>query len=969
MKRWEGLEIEAEGSGISRPLSEQVNLLGGMLGRAVADRYGQETLDLVEELRTWCKAASQRDDEASGEATGAPNDQADGGATGELSDGAQGANGRRRAAERIAGLDLTTCVAVLRAFTTFFHLVNQAEKQEIVRVNRERARRAGSESGRPESIAEAVRDLAAAGVELEDAVGLLGRLDIQPTLTAHPTEARRRTVLGKQRRIAGLLSGLRRHDLTPAEEEGLLDGIYNEISLLLATDEIRPERPGVRDEVEQGLHFLTGPIWNGVARIHEDVRRALREHYRADPDVSAFLRYRSWIGSDQDGNPNVTADVTRWTFDRQRRAALVGHLAELEELRRELSVSDRQVEVSDALRRSLERDAAETRVPRPLQHAYRHEPYRLKVTFMMARLDHALEHGGRGEEDDVAPYDAARYLDDLLLMRDSLVATGFGHATRHGRLARCIVLARAFGFHLAALDVRQHSDRLEHAVDALLAMGGVEEAYASLDEPARLEVLRRELASPRPLLPPDHRLPAAVAGVLDTFRVIRDAAVREPDSVGAFIVSMTHTVSDILEPMLIAREVGLWSRRGGRVECPVDFVPLFETIEDLARAGERMEELFSDELYREQLAARGGMQEVMLGYSDSNKDGGYWMANWSLQRAQADLGAVCSRHGVELRLFHGRGGTVGRGGGRANRAILATPPAVHTGRIRFTEQGEVISFRYALDDLARRHLEQIVNAMIRTVSPATEPAPEPEPEDLDLMERIAQRSMAAYRQLIDHPDFWAWYTAVTPVEQISHLPIASRPVSRGAGDEVAFDDLRAIPWVFSWTQARYVVPGWFGLGAALTDAAAAPGEMDRLRRLYGSWPFFRAVVDNALREMARARLEIAAAYADLAESDGFHERIVADFRAARSALLGITGGDALLDDSPVIRKSIALRNPYTDVLNLLQIELLRRARRGEGAAEREGADGAGADGIEAEALRQGLFLSINGIAAAMQSTG
>jgi phosphoenolpyruvate carboxylase len=353
----------------------------------------------------------------------------------------------------------------------------------------------------------------------------------------------------------------------------------------------------------------------------------------------------------------------------------------------------------------------------------------------------------------------------------------------------------------------------------------------------------------------------------------------------------------------------------------------------------------------------------MLGYSDSNKDGGYWMANRALHRAQDALGRVCREHGVELRIFHGRGGTVGRGGGRANRAILAMPSAVHNGRIRFTEQGEVISFRYALPDIARRHLEQIVSAVIRTVVPAAEDSAAdgavPSERGMRLLDDLAARSMSAYRDLIDHDGFWDWYTRVTPIEHISRLPIASRPVARATSAKVAFDTLRAIPWVFAWTQVRYIVPGWYGTGAGLAgllDDDAGAGE--ELARLYGEWPFFRALVDNAQREMARARLSVAEAYDRLASEDdraGFHDRIVADFRRGRDAILRITGQQDLIANDPVIQRSIELRNPYTDVLNLVQIELLRRFR--SESSERR------------EMLRQALFYSINGIAAAMQSTG
>jgi phosphoenolpyruvate carboxylase len=541
-------------------------------------------------------------------------------------------------------------------------------------------------------------------------------------------------------------------------------------------------------------------------------------------------------------------------------------------------------------------------------------------------------------------------------------------------------LVESFGFALAGLDVRQHSGVHEAAVSEILRLAQVVDDYSALPEDERLEVLAAELGNPRPLLPPGAELSQRSAGVMETLAVVRQAIAVDPAAIQAYVVSMTHSVSDLLEVLLLAKEAGLIpaAADGDPPAAPFDLVPLFETIEDLEAAGERMAALFRHPVYRRYLAGRGDFQEIMLGYSDSNKDGGYWMANWALHRAQDRLARVCRQHGIDFRLFHGRGGTVGRGGGRANQAILAMPVAVHNGRIRFTEQGEVISFRYGRSGIARRHLEQIVHAMLLSTAEHTDRArgggddpgkdpltgAAPDEEAARLMQAIARRSFAAYRELIDDESLWRFYTAATPIEHISRLPIASRPVSR-SGSQVAFDDLRAIPWGFAWIQTRYLVPGWYGTGRALDEVLSqeddgAGGEtLARLRRLYREWPFFTAVVNNAQREMARARLDVAALYAELAEAPeaaSIHRRIAADFADARRAILAITGQGELLDNNPVIQKSIRLRNPYTDVLNLLQIELLQRFRASDAEDERA-------------ALGEAIFLSINGIAAAMQSTG
>ncbi len=930
MRRWQGLDVEAEGTGISEPLSEQINLLGAMLGQVIREQAGEAMLTLVEELRGLCKRALNEDRP----------------------------DLRQEAKTRIAGLSLDEMVWLLRAYTAFFHLVNKSEQQEIIRINRERARDS-REHPRADSIDEAVSRLKQHGLSFDQLQALLLRLDIQPTLTAHPTEARRRSILYKQQGLAALTTQLHRDHPTPEERDDLLNRIHNQITLLLTTDEVRAARPTVIDEIENGLYFLRNAIFETVPQIHRDLQRAVQRHYGQTPEIPVFLRFRSWIGSDRDGNPKVTAAVTRQAVAMHRRTALTLYLAALRELRRDLSLSERQASIPQALYASIERDAQAFTLAEHEQRQYQHEPYRLKISYMMIRLEkqrQALDKDGPERAAD--GYGSARFIEELKLLAESLSQTGFDDLVQHGRLGRLLIQAEAFGFYIAALDVRQHSGIHEEAVAAVLRLAGVADDYAALSEAERLDLLNAELANPRPLLPRDAALPETARRVLETFEVVREIIDHEPAAFGSFIVSMTHTVSDLLEVMLLAKETGLWKLEDGVVTSPLDVVPLFETIDDLHHAEAFLNDLFTHPIYQKHLAARGRLQEIMLGYSDSNKDGGYWMANWALHQGQARIGQVCRDHDVDFRLFHGRGGTVGRGGGRAGQAILAMAPVVHNGRIRVTEQGEVISFRYALPAIARRHLEQITGAMILAPTIAAEP-PDDEADDR-LMAQIAEQSMQTYRALVDDEALWPWYTRVTPIEQISRLPIASRPVSRKSADEVDFEGLRAIPWVFAWTQTRYIVPGWYGIGEAFHQVIKDDqAHLDTLRRMYAVWPFFQAVVNSAQREMARARLDIAHEYALEAASDGqptpLHDRIAADFDRARHAILEITGQDNLLDNAPVLQKSIALRNPYTDVLNLLQIELMKRHRTATDA--------------ERERLAQALFLSINGIAAAMQSTG
>ncbi len=925
--------------GLTEPLRRQVDLLGRLLGEAIKKHRGDEVFEVVESLRGLAKR---------------PDDG-------------------KALLERVGELSIEKLEGVLRSYAAYFRLANNAEQLEIARINRERERESTNEAPRDESVAQAVATLKEAGFSGEDFAGLLSNLLIEPTLTAHPTEARRRTLLDIQRRIANRLLELAREDRTPAEINRLKAALCAEVELMITSDEIRTERRRVADEVDFGLYFLATTVWDTVPDVHRDIARALDEYVDEPPEVPNVIRYASWIGGDRDGNPNVTPEVTRETFEKQRFVAITKHIEAVEELRQELSVSARHVELPDLLFESIDADArsvtldADTRDA--LDRNYRHEPFRKKLTYVIRKLEAARDRGAfppEGAADDGKPqnYAAADFRGDLEVVDAALRQSGL-EKLADGALFDILAQVDAFGFHLASLDVRQHSAKHESAVAELLRMAGVEESYDALDEDARLELLAAELENPRPLRPHiGAELSEQTRELLEVFEIVRRAKQDEPASVRAWVVSMTHQISDMLEVLLLAKEAGLWSwehgSRGkdGRGFVPLEVVPLLETIEDLAGAAEFLEALFSNEAYAAQLDGRDRFQEVMLGYSDSSKDGGFWMANWSLHKAQRALGQVCRAHGVELCMFHGRGGSVGRGGGQTKRALIALPSESYTGRIRLTEQGEVISFRYALAPIAHRHLEQLVHAMMQAT-------PQKSIGDTDAgrggardeaMEFIAERSMQAYREFIDDPEFWPWYQQVTPIEHISRLPIASRPVSRGGGGEATFENMRAIPWNFAWIQTRYNVPGWFGVGTGIEAAVEAEKcTLEQLGAWYADWPFLRSIIDNAQLEMARARLEVSRRYAQLAEGDGFHEHLAAEFDRTRQLLLEITGTDELLAHNPTIRKLIDVRNPYTDVLNAAQIELMKRWRH--------------ADDKERERLGHALLISLNGIAAAMQNTG
>ncbi len=844
-----------------------------------------------------------------------------------------------RISESLRGLDSETIRGVLKHLAIRFHLRNKAEQVHILRVNRRRECEATIDSPRAESVDDALETLFRRDFDLDRVVEVMDRLDIEPTLTAHPTESRRRSVIRKQARMAALMETLDEADRTPRDRKATCRDARRTLSILLATDEIRAQRLNVGDEVRNGVHHLAGVIWDAVAELHADLVDGIERRWGRRVELPTLLRYRTWIGGDRDGNPNVTADFTRRTLSEMRAAARDRHLRTLGELHDILSISDRRVSIPRSLRDSIAAEPFDSSSSESVRHL-EHEPFRRRILQIQQQL----------RRDEI---ESSAFVDALEDLRVAAADAGLPEVAETGPLVDAIVQARTFGLHLAALDIRQHSRVHEACVDELLTKGGVTRDYLGLGESARCELLLGELSSSRPLVGSEAELSAQTGEALGTLAVVREALDRDPDSIGSYIVSMAHAESDLLEVLLLMREVGLWKIEDGEVTCPIDVVPLFETVDDLERSTDTMRRLFDRPIYAAQLNARARFQEIMLGYSDSNKDGGYWASTWRLQVAQDQMSRACADAGVSLRFFHGRGGTVARGGGRANRAILSGPEASRNGRIRFTEQGEVISFRYAMPRLAHRHLEQIVHAM--TIATADVDASAGWTDVFfDAMETVAETSRDAYRALIDADGFWPTFVERSPVLHIGDLPIASRPVSRSGGG-VDFENLRAIPWVFSWTQMRANVPGWYGIGSGFSAAFDSDPTLEsRCRVAYEEGSWFRAFIDNAQQEMARARLEVAGWYLDDA-APWLSAQIRKEFEKAERVVLSVTGQERLLDNSPVIQRSIDERNPDTDVINALQVELLRRWRDDPEDRRPE--------------LQSLIMLSVNALAAAMQSTG
>lgn len=884
-------------------LSADIHLLGDTLGRVIREQHGEAAFELVEQVRLAAKGSRNDDD---------------------------------RAAERLTSvieeLDLDSLRILIKAFSIYFQLINIAEDEQRIRVLRER------EASRVlhESLEEAIQSLVEGGVTAAEMRALLGRLRVRLVLTAHPTEAKRKELLVKLRQIADMLDEREQRDLLPREQEALRARLAEEIEELWQTRPTRAARPTVADEVDFGLYFLTTVIMDVAVDIHLEFQSLLEQYYPGEEwaDLPVILQYASWVGGDRDGNPYVTPATTLRTLATLRNAARQVYLEEVRTLRDHLTQSMDEVGVSDALRAAVAGGSAADRYPG--------EPYRQQMEQIRARL--AGDEYATGRE----------LLDDLRLVQHSLLENR-GERSARGAVGRLILKVRLFGLHLAPLEMREDARRTAAALADVFKEYGIVDDYLALPEAEKQAVLTAELRSPRPLLPPEPHFSEVADDIIAIWRMMADAHREHgTGTLDSAIASMTEQASDVLAMLLLAVEVG--------VDRDVDLVPLFETIDDLKRAPDVMRALFENPIYREHLTARGDRQEIMIGYSDSAKDGGYLTAKWRLYRAQQALADVCGEYGILLELFHGRGGSIGRGGGPTNRAILAQPPAAMQGRIRITEQGEVIAYRYSNPAIARRHLHQVLNAaLIATAMP---------PDELrttawmTAMDEMSRASRSAYRSLVyETPGFIEYWQQATPIQELARLPIGSRPARRRSG---GFEAVRAIPWVFSWMQSRAIIPSWYGIGRAFEAYCTAhPDGLDTLRHMYAEWRFFHAIVENVHLDLAKADMPIAGLYNALVEDeelrDAIFSRILAEYERSCRWITRILGEDELLGNAPVMQRSINRRNPYVDPLNYVQVTLLRELRRDGKRAERE-------TSLDDDLL-DAVLATVNGIAAGMKTTG
>ena len=904
-------------------LRAEIRSLGGTLGRTIAMLEGEKTLGTVEALRTLAKSSRTGDAAAA-----------------------------RSLALTIGRLTAAEAFNQAMAFTLYFELVNLAEENFRIRLLRERTHRhrralAAGQASEPqrESIEAAIIELKQAGVSKQKMQKLVRQLAIELVFTAHPTESKRRTMLEKLATLAGML-----RSYTPEEIQHAPEDIRREIVSLWLTDRSRTERPEVTDEARTGLWYFDRTLYKLLPRLHSDLQEALNRHYPGVRAPNRWLSFGSWIGGDRDGNPGVTAEVTAQVLRMNRRMAIKKIGDVLYNLAGSLTVSDRRARFAPVIRRMAEQCRASSDVMARVGARYPREPYRIILSSLRERLLAQADADLLELTETGNPLAQTGTVRDILMQIEADLLRDRAAPLASGELRDALTCVDVFGLGMARLDLRQHSGPHARAIAELLAQPD----YELLGEGRKQELLGAALKTAEVL--PSGRvagLSAETRTVIEPLRLaVRAQTQFGSDALGIYIISMTNEVSDVLEVLLLQALAG--------VRLPI--APLFETLDDLNRAPAILAALFTHPAYAPELVRNHRHQHVMLGYSDSNKDCGYLTANWALFQAQDAIMRVCRQHQTRVTLFHGRGGSIARGGGPAAKAILAQPVGLKDGGIRVTEQGEVLSTRYHDPDLAHRVLEQMAYGVLLGANEAQQGSRRVPSRWLNAMEQMSVAALQAYRACVhDDPEFLTFWRQATPIDEISELNFGSRPTYRRKGS-VTVGDLRAIPWVFSWMQSRFNFPGWYGLGSGL-DAILrrGPAGAKLLHEMYAGWPFFQTMIDNAQLTLCKADMSIARVYAGLVEDEGIRERALArileEFKLTEKAMLAVTGQSQLLENEPVLARSIKLRNPYVDPLNYLQVEMIKRRRAPRvKKADREG-------------IRTVLELTVNGIAGGLKNTG
>ncbi len=919
-----------------RPLREDVRLLGSLLGDTIRRFEGDELFDIVERFRLLSKSIHTEPTE-------------------EL---------KKELSTLVEGLDAETAGKVIKAFLTYFDLINIAEQNHRVRRRTQREDESGDKP-EPDSLTAVFHRMANSKDGKDKLQRAISKLDVQVVFTAHPTEITRRTVLIKQLELARLLKRRDHPPLSRREVKAVTDDLLKVIESLWLTDHVIYFKPQVMDEVRYGLYHFENVVIRAILDVHHDlineVQKLSGETKWSAQQSHRFITFGSWIGGDRDGNPFVTPEVTTKTMHYQRSLVLKHYMKEMETLFNDLSHSHNWLNLSDQFYASLAQDRLLfPELDERYRDRYRLEEVRQKLLFMQEKLRRALN----SESEPGAYQHHLEFRRDLEIIYNDLDAQGCIASLTS--LKKMLYAIDIFGFHLAKLDLRQHSERHLEALDEVSkSLKLIDGGYGNLSEDEKVSFLNNEIENPRPLIPAHPKFSEPTNQTIEVFRTMVE--LQEKFGIAAidtYIVSMTRSKSDLLAILLFAKEAGLYSVE--KNDRTISVVPLFETIEDLQNAPKLFQSLLQVDSYKNYIKHRNNVQEVMIGYSDSGKNGGIVAANWELYKAQRALVEFARTEGIQLRLFHGRGGTIGRGGGPTHRAILAQPEGTVDHRIKITEQGEVIAAKYAMNDIAVRNFDRLAAAVIEASLASPDQKSElVYKERVPLLESLSAHSFQVYRDLVyGSKEFIEFFNQTTPLPEIGELRMGSRPARRKSGSQ-SIDDLRAIPWVFAWTQSRFMLPGWYGFGSAFHAVTQSdPAALETMRAMYFDWPFFAGLVKKIETALAVADLDIARYYADnLVQSeqlkDDYFKRIEQEFEWTRDAILSISKQSELLDNTLYLRKSIELRNPYVDPLSYLQVQFLKKVR----------AIGEKADAAERQSLLDYVLMSINGVASGLQSTG
>jgi phosphoenolpyruvate carboxylase len=906
------------------PLRDDVRLLGRILGDTLREQEGEKSYQLIENVRRAAVRFRKTQDDRD----------------------------RVQLEQTLDALTPSETLVVVRAFSYFSQLSNIAE--DLHHNRRHRAHLKAGTAHKDGSLELALDRVENKKIDKKTLQSFLNNALVSPVLTAHPTEVQRKSILDCQLIISSLMSDRDRVDMTPDDLDDNENALHRFVLILWQTRMLRTAKLNVRDEIKNGLEFYRYTFLTEIPKIYDRLEKQLETRFGSDIHVPPLLRVGSWIGGDRDGNPFVTHDVMSDAVQQHSSLAFEHYLSETHILGTRLSLTDRLADISDELRKLS--DASPDKA-----HSRSDEPYRRALILIYSRLSATAKHLGheishlRPVDKHAHPYSTPQeFIADLDILIDSLFKHGAVYLAR-GRLAYLRRAVEVFGFHLAPLDMRQHSAVIEQTVSELFSHSSGNANYKDLDESARCEVLLSALKAEKILMTDMKEYSDSAKSELQIMQAAAEIHQRfGRAALPNHIISMTESVSDMLELALTLQQVNLLEN--GKLH--INIIPLFETIGDLRGCSAIMDELFSIPYYRNLLASRGDTQEVMLGYSDSNKDGGYITANWELYKAEVELVKVFEKHNIELRLFHGRGGTVGRGGGPSYDAILAQPPGSVNGQIRITEQGEVISSKYSNPEIGRRNLETLIAATMEATLLHHHGADSTMPEYHRIMEALSLDAFAAYRKLVyETPGFTDYFFTATPIREIAELNIGSRPSARKASDRI--EDLRAIPWVFSWGLNRTLLPGWFGFGSAVNQFVEREGDagLAQLQAMYKNWAFFRGLMSNMDMVLSKTDMGIASSYAELVEDVALRERIFGainnEWESTVSMLFAVTKNTTLLQDNPAFARSLLTRTPYIDPLNHLQVALLQRHRAGD----------------KDELVKRAIHLTINGIATGLRNSG